>query len=218
MRLRVCFSRGEEARYISHLDLVRAVQRALRRSRLPIRYSEGFNPHPVLAFALALPVGLIADEDWFDIALEGDVTVEEAARALVPQMPRGLAVRCIQAVEDDAPALMPMVSGADYIATFERPQDMAVLKEEIARMMAAEEYLIQKRTKRGMKPTNIRPLVFDAKWQGEDRLYLSLAAGNNGGLNPRVLLEALCGGQVPSLYRLRLTRLHGMPPVEDGGV
>ena len=61
---------GEVGRYISHLDILRTVQRAIKRSRLPIVYSAGFNPTPKMAFASALPVGITSESEYLDIAIK----------------------------------------------------------------------------------------------------------------------------------------------------
>ncbi|MCL4464985.1 MAG: TIGR03936 family radical SAM-associated protein, partial [Chloroflexi bacterium] len=68
-RLRVSFSRGEAAKYVSHLDLARLWERALRRARLPVAYSAGFTPHARLAFAAPLAVGITASAELVDVYL-----------------------------------------------------------------------------------------------------------------------------------------------------
>ncbi len=66
-RLRIRFSRGEEVKFISHLDLMRMWQRVMQRADIPLAYSEGFNPHPRLALAAPLPVGVTAQSELMDI-------------------------------------------------------------------------------------------------------------------------------------------------------
>ncbi|MDP2935460.1 MAG: TIGR03936 family radical SAM-associated protein, partial [Dehalococcoidia bacterium] len=68
-RLRITFSRGPEVKYISHLDLMRLWERVLRRAKLPLAFSEGFSPHPRLALATPLPVGVTAAEEWMEVYL-----------------------------------------------------------------------------------------------------------------------------------------------------
>ena len=70
----VVFEKGETLRYIGHLDLMRAMQRALRRSGLPIRYSNGFNPHIRLSFAAPLSVGVVGLRELMEVPLEDGVS------------------------------------------------------------------------------------------------------------------------------------------------
>ena len=69
MRMLAVYHKTESARYISHLDVQRTLQRAFRRAKLPLRFSEGFNPHPELSFASALATGTTSDAEWFDVEL-----------------------------------------------------------------------------------------------------------------------------------------------------
>ena len=73
MRLVVKYTKGEKVKYISHLDFMRLVQRALRRAEIPVAYSKGFNPHPRLSFASALAVGTTSDGEYLDIILEKEM-------------------------------------------------------------------------------------------------------------------------------------------------
>ena len=76
MRIIAVFHKIDGARHISHLDLMRAVQRALRRAGLPVRYSKGFNPHMVLSFASALSLGFTSVGEVMDVAMEEEVSPE----------------------------------------------------------------------------------------------------------------------------------------------
>ena len=78
-RLRVTFTRGEEMKYITHLDLMRFWERALRRAELPVAYSEGFSPHAQIALAAPLPVGTTSDCELMDVFMGGAHGAEGAA-------------------------------------------------------------------------------------------------------------------------------------------
>ena len=69
-RLRIRFSRGEDVKYISHLDLIRLWQRALNRAGIPLTYSRGFNPHPQISMALALAMGVTSEAELMDIYVD----------------------------------------------------------------------------------------------------------------------------------------------------
>ena len=90
-KFRVKYSVGEAFRYAAHLDIVRAVYRALRRSELPVAYSQGFSPRPVVAFGPPLPVGLTSAEEYLDLQMAGHYP-GDLVRDLGPAMPRDLHV------------------------------------------------------------------------------------------------------------------------------
>ena len=69
MRALICFGKRARLRFISHLDLQRFMQRALRRTDLPVAYSQGFNPHPQMAFASALAMGWVSEYEILDVKM-----------------------------------------------------------------------------------------------------------------------------------------------------
>lgn len=73
MRIRVKFAKYDTLRFIGHLDVMRYVQRLIRRSKLPVKYSDGFHPHPILSFAQPLGLGLTSDGEYFDTELDYDL-------------------------------------------------------------------------------------------------------------------------------------------------
>lgn len=90
-KIRMALAKSETTQYVGHLDFGRAVERALRRAKLPVAYSEGFNPHMKLSFGPALGVGIASDAEYIDIELAASVSPDEFARLLSPQLPPGLA-------------------------------------------------------------------------------------------------------------------------------
>jgi radical SAM-linked protein len=114
-RLRVTFARGEDLKYITHLDLMRFWERALRRADLPVSYSEGFSPHAQLSLAAPLPVGTTSDGELMDVFMAERIAprrfVEEAAQ----QLPPALAIVSVEEVGIALPALQADVRFADYL-------------------------------------------------------------------------------------------------------
>ena len=77
MRYLIKFSKGEGIKFISHLDLMRTIQRIIRRSGVPIEYSKGFNPHMALSLAQPLSVGVYSDGEYMDIVLTEEIKVAD---------------------------------------------------------------------------------------------------------------------------------------------
>ena len=100
--VRLNFSKTGRAIYISHLDINRMMTRAVRRAKLPMWYTEGFNPHPYLTFALPLSLGQSSDCEYMDIRIDGDITDEEIMNRLNAVLPEGVKILSVSAPLDDA--------------------------------------------------------------------------------------------------------------------
>ena len=87
------YSRGDEVKYISHLDFVRMFHRSVRRSGLPMSFSQGFNPHPIMTVAMPLSVGVTSDSEFMKIGFEGEFSEEEIKKALNSALPNGFSVK-----------------------------------------------------------------------------------------------------------------------------
>jgi radical SAM-linked protein len=113
-RLRVTFSRGEPLRFISHLDLMRFWERALRRGGLSVAYSEGFSPHPKLSLGAPLPVGTTGEAELMDVVLAQPVEPEEFLRRVRPQLPPGVAVSDAREAPASLPSIQSQLRAAEY--------------------------------------------------------------------------------------------------------
>ena len=118
VRLIVRFSKEERVKYISHLDLMRTLQRALRRAEIPVAFSQGFNPHPRLSFASALAVGMTSEGEYMDILLEQDLVPDEFCNRMNKVLPLGIRMLEAIKVSNKIPSLMSIVERADYLIKF----------------------------------------------------------------------------------------------------
>ena len=100
MRLIVRFERLEEIKYISQLDMLRTIHRALRRADIPVAYSEGFNPQPKVSFGFALSVGLVSYGEYMDIQLKTDIDAELFKEKMNNVLPRGMRITDAAAAGD----------------------------------------------------------------------------------------------------------------------
>jgi len=121
LKLRLQITKEKEIRFISHLEYLRTLERSFRRARLPVAYSEGFNPHIRFSLASALGVGVVSCAEYVEVLLCGDaaetLTPLAAARQLVRGLPRGIRVLGADIVAPSEPALMSMAGGASYLIT-----------------------------------------------------------------------------------------------------
>ena len=141
MKLRMQITKDRDIRFISHLEYVRTIERAIRRAKLPAAYSEGFNPHLKFSLASALGVGVVSYTEFVEIELAEPMEIEAAARALDKALPRGIRVLAADAVANNAAALMAEAAGASYIVTLPYDKDMS---EAVANYNDAVELLFKK--------------------------------------------------------------------------
>jgi len=97
------FSKEGEARFLSHHDLIRLFERALRRAGLPVRMTQGFNPHPKFAILSALPLGLEGEEEALEVHFDNPVPPAEALERLAAQLPPGITARSARPIEPGTP-------------------------------------------------------------------------------------------------------------------
>ncbi len=141
MKLRMQITKDRDIRFISHLEYVRTIERAIRRAKLPAAYSEGFNPHLKFSLASALGVGVVSYTEFVEIELAEPMEVELAAKALDKALPRGIRVLAADAVATNTAALMAEAAGASYVVTLPYDKDMS---EAVASYNEAEILLFKK--------------------------------------------------------------------------
>ena len=141
MKLRMQITKDRDIRFISHLEYVRTIERAIRRAKLPAAYSEGFNPHLKFSLASALGVGVVSYTEFVEIELAEPVEIDAAARALDKALPRGIRVLAADAVANNTAALMAEAAGASYVVTLPYDKDIS---EAVANYNDAVELLFKK--------------------------------------------------------------------------
>lgn len=188
MKMIAVFEKAPRLRLIGHLDLMRAMQRALRRSGLPLRYSQGFNPHILLTFAAPLSVGMPGQREIMEVPLEGQVSAEEFMRKLSAALPPDLPLLSARPVEDRHPAPMALLAAALYEAKLEAVPEG--LTGAVGRFLQQEAIPVMRKTKSGLRPADIRPMIYDLRLAG-DTLHMALALSEKATCKPDLLLQTL---------------------------
>lgn len=199
------FEKSERLRHIGHLDIQRAVMRALRRSGLPVSYSKGFNPHILLTFASALSTGAAGRREIMDVQLDRDVTPEEFVSAMNGAMPPDMQLSFARVLDDHHVALMAQVQAADYTITILENDVAAKMMAALPAFMAQESIITMRRTKSGMKETDIRPLLLELSGEG-NVLHAVMTLTERLACKPNMLIEALssfAGVDVPRVMVVR---------------
>ncbi len=197
MRLvRIWFEKTGEAKYISHLDLMRCFTRAIRRAKIPLWYTEGFNPHPYMQFSLPLSLGMQSVCESVDIRIEGEMSDEEVLSKLKEAMPAGIAVKKIAQPKYDP----KHIAFGDFYITFKDVQDMDRLNEIINNALASDELIVEKLGKKGrhkvMKQINLSEHIRHSYVKKNDKdiiVNLILPAGSTTNVNPSLFSDKIIG-------------------------
>jgi radical SAM-linked protein len=162
-RLRFAFGKAGPARYISHLDLARTLERALNRSRIPLAYSQGFNRRPRLSLAAALPLGYTSEAELADIWLIEETPPDEVLVRLTERMAPGITLASMTEVDLTGLSLQQSLAAAQYRVSFLDPVDTAALGKGLEALLSAETLpRTRKRAKdKRPKPYDLRPLIVD---------------------------------------------------------
>ncbi len=159
--IRVKFVRGEEVKYISHLDLMKLFERALRRSKLPIAYSQGFNPHPQMVFGLPLSVGITSQAEYADFELSEEMDPEEFKNSLSLSLPEGIRIIASkEKVRKDN--IMASISGASYkiLLSSDTRLEIRGIQEKMNKLLSRPDIIVNKETKKGIKEIDIKPMIY----------------------------------------------------------
>ena len=188
--LRATFKKGEALRYTGHLDILRTFVRGMRRAEIPFKYSEGFNPHAVMSFALPLGVGTTSDCEIVEIQMKEQIPVEDFIKAVNEKMPPD-SIEVLYGEYSDAKT--PVIVKAEYVIDYENDKDVDYA--EIEEALSGKEILIEKKSKRQMKEINLSDHIFESKIEKKDdksfTLYVTVSAGNTFNIKPQLLTDGL---------------------------
>ncbi len=196
--VRLGYTKGEAVRFISHLDLMRELQRTLRRAELPVLYSEGFSPRPKVSAGPPLALGWTSDAEWIDVEFAGDWP-EERLRKLLDDLnahvAAGIAFTTAAAMPKQTSSLVTGIAQSGYVARFPSPPfatTLGTLTEAATTFMAAPSAVIERRGKKRSRKVDIRPLVQEFAVVAEDEAVLRITTASGQLVKPtEVLREAL---------------------------
>ncbi len=185
---RITYTKGESVKYISHLDFLRCVNRSFKRGRIPVKYSNGFNPHVLLNIALPCPVGVSSVCEMLDIELYEEMQTEETAKRLSSALPSGIEVIRVQRKEN-LPDFFE-ISSALYTISFTSDK-----KIDVQKFIDEPEVMIEKKSKRGMKEVNLKDFIRRASLKDNTENSYSLEivadAGAKSNLKTELFINAM---------------------------
>lgn len=179
MRYLTKFTKEENIKFISHLDVLKTIQKNIRRAGLPIEYSQGFNPHMNTSIAQPLSVGVYSSGEYMDMVLTTEMNEEEIVDKLNKTAPSGikyisaLAVPYIEG-EKKVPQAMALIDAARYTIKI-KYSDVSKLEEEVNKLLEVKEWNTVKKSKKGEREVDIRPLIKEFSfWVKDEFLILNV--------------------------------------------
>lgn len=190
IRVRITFNKTEEMRFTGHLDLYRAWERAFRRAKLPLSYSQGFKPHPRINIAAALPLGFTSSNDIVDVWFEEDLSEEEIISKLEASLPPGIRLLNVKIIPPNEPPLQKTIIASQYLITLLNP--VSDLNHRIEQLLAQSHISWKKKD----KTIDLRPLIFELALipdnaHSKQTMHILLSSSPNANARPDDVIEAL---------------------------
>jgi radical SAM-linked protein len=212
--VRMFYKKSGPLRFVSHLDMTRVMTRLLRLSKVPIWYTEGFNCHPYITFALPLSLGFSSEYEVMDFRFDDendDFDIKKAEKMISDVVPNGIEVIALKEPKFKS----GKITMADFEITFF--EDAGVDANSLEEFLCLKEIIVSKKTKKGgVKEIDIAPKIikYDIKKGKEIILCLRLPAGGEDNINPKILVDKYLSesGKENGFYTVNRTGLY----LEDG--
>ena len=201
------FRKGEEVRFISHLNLTKALTQALRRADLPVAYSHGFSPRPRISFGPPLPLGMRSKSEFADVVLDEAMAVDQFKVRLDEKLPPGLKILGVRNIPLKSKSLTAIVDVAIYKIAISgglsalSPEE---LREQMENLLRREDITIEQARNKGVKKINVRPFILSL--QVESSTPLALRVSLKVGVRPEEVIRLLLGSEEVELGLLDIER------------
>lgn len=195
IKYRFKFEKFGTIKFIGHLDVVIVFQRALKRADIPIAYSNGFNPHQLISFALPLSLGYTSIGEYGDFQLQTEENPEELKEKINNALPEGLVITELIKLKEGVKNTMASVCAASYDIYFDETISPEDIKNNLSSFINQNEILVMKKTKKNFKETDIKPDILgaeDISADGKGVLKVLVNAGSVKNLKPESVAEGFC--------------------------
>lgn len=190
-KLRIRFSKTGRAVYISHLDLMHTMQRAISRAGFSLKYSEGYNPHPQISIALPLSVGMSSRCEIMDIKLNEDAGTDQFCERINPALPEGLHVDEVYEPEEKSSAIKWLKVRGEFEYDV---LDVAVVLPKLKCFFERDSIVVPKKSKRGLTDADIKPMIREISFTSEAEglvIMEAVISALEPTLNPELITAAL---------------------------
>lgn len=210
IKYRLKFSKLGRLRFIGHLDLLALVQRCIKMSMLPIAYSNGFHPHQIMSFALPLSLGMGSMGDYLDIELKNHIDTVEIINKLNYLAPEGFKILKARKLKQEEKNAASIIQAGIYEVTL--PKDSLISNKNIEEMLAKQEIVVLKKSKKKEVEVNIRKHIYKCNLELNENnqkvITLLIASGSKENLKPDLVINYLYEvvGQVYNAYKIYYLR------------
>ena len=210
MKVRIKFAKYGVMKFIGHLDMMRFFQKAIRRSDIDVRYSEGFSPHQIMSFAAPLGVGIESFGEYLDIEVLSMDSPEAMRRALNDVMVEGVEILSVNVLPDQAKNAMASVAAASYRLTMkEGAFPIDDLAERLRAFYAQDTIPYTKETKKSVVELDLKQGIYELGVNEEGAVRMLVNASSSGNIKPNMIFEKFCqfaGCEIPA-SAIQVTRL-----------
>ncbi|MBQ7564419.1 MAG: DUF2344 domain-containing protein [Lachnospiraceae bacterium] len=209
MRIRVKFSKTGSMRFLGHLDLMHFFQQLIRRSGIPIAYSQGMSPHQIMSFALPLGLGAESLGEYMDIEITEKIASKEALVLLNENSVPEIRILSFKELPEKVENAMASVTAADYRVSIKEGVKLSFsFLTELSRLLTKDTIPVLKKTKKNEREIDIKPFIYQCKPDGE-AVNVRLSCGSVDNTKPELLMKALFEekGEVFSEELLGILRL-----------
>jgi radical SAM-linked protein len=215
-KILIKYTKVDRMKFISHLELIRVIERALRRADIPLRFSQGFNPHPKISFASPLSVGVSSEGEYMTVEVNEKIDLGRFKDRLNSELPEGIKFIKCKYIDSKSKSLMSLVEYGTYIVKCNTKREYK--KNEIEKILTnflnRNEILFKKRGKRNkVKIINIKKLIKNMSVlsvEKKDIIFrITLSTGSRGNLKPDIVIEKLAENTelAIDLQKIRVHRL-----------
>lgn len=194
MLIRFSYSVTGPVKFLSHLDLLKYFCKAVKRAEIPIAYSEGFNPHPKIAFGPPRGVAIAGLNEYCDMKLKKEMSAEDFIKKFNNALPKGIKINGARVVGGKAKPLQAVINRADYEAEI-LGCDCNDMKDKIDKLLQSDTVeIIRHNPKKGDKTVNLRSGIDTLSWRGNEKggtLSMSLIFGEKGSVKPSEVVSYL---------------------------
>ncbi len=225
MLVRIKYAKPNAGRFLSHLDLPHAWERAIRRTGAPLAFSQGYNPHPKLSFGSALSVGTTSDGEYMDVELTKDIDAQAFRQSLAETLPPALTLLELAVIPKKSAALMSVINRAAYRVTVRlvHAVQQAELDAVMMQFLALEEVKVLrfKKNSRDKREVDIRSGIFTLTGQVQpegERIMLEmlLQTGSEGNVRPDEVVMGLMQAGLPVVEDIERIHRLGLYVEQEG--
>lgn len=191
MKVRIKFSKTGALVYIGHLDVMRYFQKLFRRSDIPISYSEGFSPHQILSFSHPLPLGMESEGEYADIEITESISSDEAIKRMAKESVPEIIIHSFKELPERCDNAMSSVRAAEYIVDFADNCPFSNLEEACNQLLASDEIVVTKVTKKSTKEEDIRPYIYKLYALNDHSVQMLISSGSIYNVKPELVIKAM---------------------------